>query len=76
MDGATMTIQIKPSLCSTCKWDILDKPIMDDTGKFLLPACKAYPEGIPEEILTNKVDHHKPYKGDNGIQYEPRCKSE
>lgn len=33
--------------------------------------CKAYPRGIPVEILTGKVNHRKPYKGDNGIQFEP-----
>jgi len=33
--------------------------------------CKAYPKGIPEEILDATVDHRKPYKGDNGITYEP-----
>ncbi len=34
--------------------------------------CNAYPDGIPLEILEDKVDHHKPYKGDHGIQFEPR----
>jgi len=32
--------------------------------------CKAYPNGIPEKILLGEVDHTKPYKGDNGIQFE------
>ena len=32
--------------------------------------CDAYKEGIPEEILDSSVDHRKPYKGDNGIQFE------
>lgn len=31
--------------------------------------CEAYPDGIPQEILTNEVDHKKPYFGDHGIQY-------
>jgi len=31
--------------------------------------CNAYPEGIPKAILTNKVDHRKPYRGDHGIQF-------
>jgi hypothetical protein len=35
--------------------------------------CSAYPEGIPIEILTGKVDHHKPYKGDHGIQFSPKA---
>ena len=29
--------------------------------------CEAFPEGIPEEILTN---HHKPYPGDQGVRFE------
>ena len=33
--------------------------------------CKAFPEKIPEEIMTGFKDHSKPYPGDNGIRYEP-----
>ena len=32
--------------------------------------CKAFPAGIPEEILDGKNDHKKPYHGDNGILFE------
>ena len=35
-------------------------------------ACAAFPKGIPEAILTGDHDHTKPYKGDNGIQFEPK----
>jgi len=33
--------------------------------------CRAYPNGIPVEILFNEHDHFTPFQGDNGILYEP-----
>ena len=33
--------------------------------------CKAFPKGIPEKIITGEHDHTKPFKGDNGIRFEP-----
>ena len=33
--------------------------------------CKAFPQGIPEELLEGKWDHTEPYPGDNGILYDP-----
>ena len=37
-----------------------------DNGK-----CQAFPDGIPEKILFMEHDHREPYKGDNGIRFEP-----
>lgn len=34
--------------------------------------CKAFPNGIPDEIYTNRHNHSKPYPGDHGITYEPK----
>ena len=33
--------------------------------------CRAFPNGIPDEIFCKSGDHTKPYEGDNGIQFEP-----
>lgn len=34
--------------------------------------CRAFPDGIPKELLTDKFTHKKAYKGDNGIRYEEK----
>lgn len=31
--------------------------------------CKAFPDGIPEDILANESDHRHPHPGDNGIMF-------
>ena len=33
--------------------------------------CLAFPDGIPEEILTSAFIHTEPYPGDHDIQFEP-----
>ncbi len=32
--------------------------------------CRAFPEGIPDEIAYGDVLHLESYPGDNGIQFE------
>lgn len=32
-------------------------------------SCRAFPKGIPIEILTGEFDHSKPHEGDHGITY-------
>jgi len=32
--------------------------------------CDAFPAGIPEEILSGRDKHEKPYPGDGGVRYE------
>lgn len=34
-------------------------------------SCKAFPDGIPENILLGIYDHRLPYKGDHGIRFKP-----
>jgi len=38
--------------------------------------CKAFPYGIPQEILNGDFDHRKPYHGDNGIRFTWKPKKE
>jgi len=33
--------------------------------------CQAFPQGVPDAILTNEHDHREQYPGDNGIRFEP-----
>lgn len=36
--------------------------------------CEAYPEQIPIEIISGRVVHYDPYKGDHGIQFKAKEK--
>lgn len=33
--------------------------------------CDAFPDGIPEEILTSEHDHRQPFEGDSGKTFLP-----
>ena len=58
-----MTSPVLP-ICYSCK-NFLKK----DEGLYF--NCKAFPKGIPIEIIEGENNHKKPFKGDNGIQFEP-----
>ncbi len=48
----------KVLMCSYCKHRIGIKP-----------ACKAYPDGIPRELLL-RGEHDTPFPGDHGYRFE------
>jgi hypothetical protein len=54
---------LPPPLCLTCVH--YGRPPVGG-----LP-CKAFPKGIPDDILSSKVIHTAPYPGDHGIRYQP-----
>lgn len=33
--------------------------------------CRAFPTGIPEDVLAGRNDHTQPIDGDGGLRYEP-----
>lgn len=33
--------------------------------------CRAFDKEIPTDIWLGQNDHRKPYRGDNGIRFEP-----
>lgn len=57
-----MTTPAAPPICYECKH-------FNENPEVL--TCTAFPDGIPFEIITSEFDHHKPYPGDHGIQFEP-----
>lgn len=60
LDDKSLAIELYSDVCCKCKY-LID--IRDQT-------CKAFPRGIPNEIWLGTNDHTKPYKGDQGIQFE------
>lgn len=55
----------QPPDCLNCKWfDIWN---FEPGNAF---KCKAYPVGIPEEIVRSEIKHKRPYTNDNNIQFE------
>jgi hypothetical protein len=65
-----MTSFASPFLCVYCGHRI------ESTTDDLWPCCKAYPDGVPSEIVDNDWDHRKPQPGDNGVLFVPGSPAE
>ncbi len=59
-----MVGMLTDSQCEYCKH--VDRKRIYTEGYY----CPAYPDGIPDEIFLNVVEHNKAYAHDNGIQFE------
>ena len=51
-------------------------PIFDNSCRecynyLIARTCLAFPDTIPDRIWNGENDHHNPYSGDHGIQFEP-----
>lgn len=51
-----------PTQCRLCHW----LRVKDDSL-----ICNAYPDGIPQQVVENKLDHRYPIDGDGGFRFTP-----
>ena len=65
-----MTVPMIPFLCEICIHNQGFKPGL------LKIYCDAFPNGVPDEILMEKIKHIDPIDGDNGIVFEPKVRED
>lgn len=57
------------SQCGACAH--FRSPFSRTDGDFSRPPfCAAFPEGIPDAVYGNRVDHRQPVDGDHGVRWE------
>jgi hypothetical protein len=70
-----MTLRIRDwhDICNSCA-RLVRIPNPDHDGKntetISIATCRAFPDGIPRDIIRHEFDHRNPYPGDRGIRYE------
>lgn len=63
-----MTIAATP-MCLSCS-RLREPPAIGELAEGLF--CEAYPDGIPQGIILNSVDHRVAQPGDRGLRYDPQ----
>ena len=57
------------SQCGACVR--LRSPFSDENTHGLDgPFCAAFPDGIPDAVFGNRLDHREPINGDHGIRWQ------
>jgi hypothetical protein len=59
-------------LGSICRYNHLDS--LNYRRRF--PTGDTFPNGIPEPVRKNRIDHRRPLSGDNRIHFEPTANTE
>lgn len=76
MDTPASAREIHKATVDKTEWDFIPKNAAAQcaTCKNHIPftlTCKAFPQGIPSEIMWGEWDHREAYPGDSGIRYDP-----
>lgn len=72
MKRQPLTLTLALPLCSICRYKHHDT--LNYRKSF--PTCDAFPNGIPEAVRKNRIDHRRAISGDNGIHFELAADSE
>jgi hypothetical protein len=63
----------EPDVCDTCIHFLrtfTDPPLNSRVSDLSRWRCEAFPNGMPDAIMYDEFDHHDPFPGDHGMQYQ------
>jgi hypothetical protein len=64
IDDSLLYVSQFSDICTRCKH--LNECLILEKVK----TCRAFPKGILDEIWVGENNHKRPYRGNNGIQFE------